>query len=897
MPPETLSHYRLLEPLGAGGMGEVFKAQDTKLEREVALKLLPAESVRDPERLQRFKKEALATSSLNHPNITTIFEIDEADGQHFISLEYVKGRTLRVAMSSGTLEIRELLGIAVQVAEGLHAAHQAGVVHRDLKPDNIMVREDGIAKILDFGLAKLSAAEPPGDQDETVLQAAAPGSDSLTRPGVVMGTASYMSPEQARGQQLDHRSDVFSFGSILYEMVSGTPPFTAESSVEVMHALIRDQPRPLQEWDSGVPSELVRIIRKAMAKSPDERYQTAKDMAIDLRALEREIDSGALSVPHAAVSGPSAAVPPRSAWLLVGVVSVVVLLTVAAVLFFRSGGGGTVPTPSASLRVSKITSTGDATSPAFSPDGRFVAFDTKVDGQEAIHVRQMATGSEVEIVPPRQDVLVGNIAFAPDGNWVLYTTRSVNERRRTLWRVSSVGGTPREVLRDVDSAPSFSPDGQSFIFGRFVESDAYFFTASFTEVGEPQQVYSAPEDAVMILSPSWSPTGDVAYTQFNKDDVLYPKIMVKPPDGGTPRMAPGPRWMQITGLAWSTDGNELYVCGSRSWIERPQIWRLNLSSGEARRITSDLDIYSGVVVRGDGQAVAAQRTTYDSHLWRISATGSPQENSAGVQRITRGTADSGNPDVHPDGSRVLFDSDADGDLNAWSIDLDGENRTQFTFGETQDFWPCWSPDGQMIAYGSEQDGDLQVWVMGADGQDARQLTHSGTTNYAPSFSPDGEWIAYISSMGDSSFVYKIPVAGGDPVRVSDTQGVWRAQWSPDGRWIATWGAGSPGSPLQQIVLLPAREGEEEHRIDVTVRTQFEMSNLTWHPHDGISIALRTDDVMNVYVLDVPGGAPRQVTDFTSTDFIFAHDWAPDGTFLIAQRGVIASDIVLLENLP
>jgi Tol biopolymer transport system component len=252
--------------------------------------------------------------------------------------------------------------------------------------------------------------------------------------------------------------------------------------------------------------------------------------------------------------------------------------------------------------------------------------------------------------------------------------------------------------------------------------------------------------------------------------------------------------------------------------------------------------------------------------------------------------------VHPDGSRVLFESNADGNLNLWSMNLDGSNRTPLTFGEAQKFWARWSPDGQTIAYGSEQDGNLQVWVMDADGQNARQLTHRGNTNYAPSFSPDGSWIAYVSSEGDSSFVYKIPAEGGDPVLVSEIQAIMSAQWSPDGRWIAAWSAGRPGSPQQEIVLLPTQEDESEHRFQVNVQ-RAEMRNLAWHPHGGISIALTTHGTMNVHVLDVPGGTPRQITDFEADEILFAHDWAPDGTFLIAQRGVFSSDIVLLENLP
>jgi len=901
-----ISRYQILDRLGAGGMGEVYKALDTKMRREVALKLLPPEFLKDADRVARFKQEAFATSALNHPNITTIFEIDEADGNHFISLEYISGQALRVLIRDGRLELRQILEIAVQVAEGLHAAHEAGVVHRDLKPENIMVRPDGIAKILDFGLAKLgSAPEPPSLSDETLVPSSS-GSAGLTQPGMVLGTVAYMSPEQARGMETDRRSDIFTFGSILLEMLTRKQPFHAPSNVEVMHAIIHDVPRSLQDLSGGFPVELHRIVRKAMAKDVGERYQTAKDLAIDLRALQRELDSGGVSAVHATVSATPAAdrgKPAAKPWLrwVAGVAAVAVVGSLAAIALRDRQSRAPAPAPALPLAISKITNTGNAGAPIFAPGGQLLAYTNTENDQVAIRVRQLATGTEVEAVPAIPDVGLGNMAFSPDGNWLLYTTRLRGEAIRTLWQISPLGGTPREVMKDVDGPPSFFPDGTRFVFQRANEQrQMRFFVTPFGTTGEPQEIHSQPAEAVGMSTPILSPDGrEILYVQVNRDDVLHPVLMIKTLEGGALRPVPGPRWMQLLGICWAHDGKGVYVAGSSSWMARSQIWYIGLAGDVVRRVTQDLEEHSQIVLRGDGNALASVRTTVAAQLWHVPLEGTPAENGTRARQITRGTVLQGWPQVAPDGKTIALVSEASGHMDLWAMDVDGANLRQLTFGAAQDFGQCWSPDGRQLAFASESEGDLQVWIVDADGHNSRQLTKQGTTNYGPTWSPDGKWIAYIASIADSSFLCKIPAAGGDPIFLSRIEiAMMLTRWSPDGSTIATWLQPQRATREIAVGLFPA-DGGEVSKLPILPRSRWTLFSLHWTP-DGkeLSFVDQSEGAWVVQRVPLDGGERTTVAAFTDDDVsLFNFDWVPGGRALIAQRGTISSDIVLLENLP
>jgi Tol biopolymer transport system component len=578
-------------------------------------------------------------------------------------------------------------------------------------------------------------------------------------------------------------------------------------------------------------------------------------------------------------------------------VGATVLLAAAAGVALFTARGARRPAAPGPMRITKITNSGKVASPVLSPNGQFLAYRNVIEGRDAILVRQLASNSEVEVVAPQDGITLAALSFTPDGNWLLFSSRRRGEASRTLMQVSPLGGVAREVRSDFSGSVSFAPDGERFIFERSAgPGTSRFLVTTLESAARADTVKKCPDTAFAISGATWSPKkDDIAYVQIEKSDVLRPKVMVSGVSGGQPRALEGTQWMSISGLAWARDGAGLYLTGSRSWIERPRVWFLDAATGAARAVTQDLDSYAGITLRADGNALASVRTTVQSHLYRVPLDAAPAENAARAQRITHGTGLAGSPVLSPDGARIAYISDAGGHMDIWTMDAAGSNERQVTFGPAQDFAPAWSPDGERIAFASESEGSLQVWIAGAEGQNARQLTQQGTTNHAPSWSPDGAWIAYISVQGDSSFLERIPAAGGEPRRVTDLAVMFTTQWSPDGRWLATWL--DPGKPSAQcdLACLPVDGGGEIRRFTFTPRDQFMMLSMRWTPDSsGLAYVATEGRTRSIEVLRLATGEKRPVLTFTGDDLIFSQTWAPDGASVILQRGSVLSDIVLIE---
>ena len=461
-PGSSISHYRIISAIGSGGMGEVYKAHDTNLDRPVALKILPPELVRNDDRVRRFVQEAKSASSLNHPHIVTIHEIGTSDSIYFIAMELIDGLTLKSRIQD--TDLKTLLVYLSQAAEGLAKAHAAGIVHRDLKPENIMITRDGYAKVLDFGLAKLSIRI--GSEGTTRAPTEA---REQTREGAVLGTVAYMSPEQVQGRVVDHRSDIFSFGCILYEVATKRRAFDADSDIDLMHKIVHDKPAPVDELNPSVPAELRRMIRRCLAKEPDRRYQSMKDVAIELADMVEEFDQLSASTSSASVSISSPAVTPIRQPITIAVVVVAAAaLLFAAVIILLKRNAGPPAGPSQSMRMRRVTNGGNVIWAFISPDGRYLAHMIRDEaGMSTLLVRQISTSSDVKVVGPSPSV--ARPSFSPDGDYLFYSQYPPSlAGAATLYRVPTLGGESRKVSYNVDTAVTLSPDGSLMAYGRGV---------------------------------------------------------------------------------------------------------------------------------------------------------------------------------------------------------------------------------------------------------------------------------------------------------------------------------------------------------------------------------------------------------------------------------------------
>ena len=941
-PDDEISHYRIVGPLGAGGMGEVYLAQDRSLDRSVALKILPPDLVRSEDRVRRFVLEAKAASSLSHPSIITIYEIGQdavrsasepaSDPVHFISMELVNGRTLSTLIHDEKTDLRTLLGYLAQAADGIAKAHAGGVVHRDLKPGNIMVTADGFAKVLDFGLAKLierRAADPNVSSAPTRLADA-------TAEGIVVGTAGYMSPEQVRGTAVDHRSDIFSFGSILYEAATRKQPFAAESGVETMHRVMNERPTAIEELNPQAPAELRRLIRRCLAKAPDDRLQSMKDLSIELREIVNDFETlSAQSSSGTMASALAPAQPARRrlpvAWIVASLVGVAAI----AIAWWgwqqgRRAGGRQ---PFQSMRMTTVTDRGDLLDCALSPDGRYLAYIAGRGGQASLRVHQVATGSDVEVVPPA-DIAMRLPTFSPDGNYLFYLARrSDNRLYSALFQVPSLGGRPEERAFDVDSRVAFAPDGKSFAFWRNmnVERDVRLIVRDLGS-GKERILARFPQPQLSQAGPSWSPDGRrIAAAVLTPAPDLECSILIV--DAGTGHQQVLARMSRTTlvGLSWLADGAGLVVSANDLKVATSsQLFTIGFPRGGVQRVTNDFNDYGPVSTSGGGdEALAATRLTRLANFWLADVSGSP------ARQITNVTnpENSGSGLAVADSGTLVYSAAQDQAVQLWSTDPAGSAARALTSGAGL----CINARAAsgVIVFDRVDASGVHVWTMDARGGGLRQLT-AGRGEQATSLSRDGGWItfmrydslsaAWLLSVADGKVTHLAPpVSGG-------------AGFSPDGRELLlqrperdagglvqmSWQVVAvPGGTVRASLRLPGQAAGyawspggrgmlfldtadpvwNVQRLDfgapgpvpVTRFTEGRVLGYELSP-DGTRLAVtrRVGTATNVWVTAADGRQPVQVTQFTTGD-IFSTDWMPDSRRLVVSAGKRSVDAVLIRS--
>jgi eukaryotic-like serine/threonine-protein kinase len=882
---QEIGHYKIREKIGSGGMGEVYLADDPNLSRQVAIKILPREFTGDAERIRRFIREAKFVSALNHPNIVTIHEIRQSDGQHFIATEYIQGETLREHLKRERLSLPSALEIAIQIASALEAAHGAGIIHRDIKPDNIMIRPDGLVKVLDFGVAKLAESFAPAGASDVDIHATAEG----TTPGILIGTANYMSPEQARGDEVDERTDIFNFGIVLYEMVSGKRAFDGSNTMDVIGAILHKEPTPLDLLVPELPQAVERITAKALTKDRTERYQTAKDLLIDLKDRRRDLDiKGELERSITPDRKETTSSSPEYAVTKVGQPKFV-YLTLAFLLLAGLGFGVykfSVPTKgNASVELAKIdrvTSSGKAIMAAISPDGKYIVHAVDEAGKQSLWVRQILTGSNIQIVPPAEVAFWG-ITVSPDGNFAYYTARDAGKGVGTLFRIPVLGGTPVPLVIDIDSPIAISPGGTEMAFVRWGGDDgsSRLFAANIDGTGERELTKREKPEQLGSGGPAWSPDGKtvICVVSTREADTL---LSVRVSDGVTTPLTQG-GWYNINQGTWYDGDTILMIARDGDPNSTNQVWSLSLPDGQATPITRDLNNYHGVSLSADLKTLVTFQHNTESNVF-IGQRGD-EDRSKDLTAFKGSITDFS---WTPDG-RILHDSKARGNWDIYSVKTDGTDQRSLTTDPKFETLPRASADGRYIVFSSNRTGLLELWRMDSDGKNPIQLTTGGGLN--STITPDGKWVVYVTPGGSANRLLKISIDGGEPEQVTTDTGLSVPVVSPDGQMLAYWDYTQ--NPSKHVLrIMPFSGGSEIKTIELPPtaagkRVQFSA--------DGQAIIYldARDGVSNLWSQPVAGGKPKQITNFKAGKILnFAY--SPDGKQLAFSRGETVSEVVMIS---
>ena len=930
--------YEILSPLGKGGMGEVYLAKDTKLDRKVALKILPADLAASRERMLRFVQEAKAAAALNHPNVAHVYEVGEHDSLNFIAMEYVDGKTLREQIHYEHTELRKLIKYLQQVAGGLAKAHAAGIVHRDLKPDNIMITRDGYAKILDFGLAKLIEIATPAPEGGTISDAATVQLEPHSIPGRLMGTVGYMSPEQAQGKtQIDYRSDIFSFGCVLFEAVTKHRPFQGESNVQSLYKICYEQAPPLKDFDQSASPELQRVVRRCLQKDPDERYQSIQDIALELKELRREMEGDTqfdTTVPPSSGGGEMGGTVQRSITptisgqtstgdvaaahttststeiilgevkkhkRVVAVIAISIILVGAAAIIWWKFTNAPKAAPFRNVKIIRLTTGGKIGNAAIkgytsiSPDGKYVVFRTTESGKDSLWVRQVSTGSLVKIVPDL-DAKIGGTTFSRDGELVYYSLFENNDPLGTLYQVPVLGGTPRRILAGVTSPVTFSPDGKQIAFVRPLSSESDLVVANIDGSGERTlATRKLPAYFSFVGGPAWSPDGKtIACGAGSYSGSLSATIVSLPVAGGTEKPITAQNWVSVSRVLWLGDGSGLIIAAVPELISTgTQLWYVSYPGGEVRRVTNDLNAYgtSSLGLTADSKTLVTVQADKSAQLWLVS----PGEDASKAKQITSGKYDGDSVAWTADGKLLLYTAPSGEQLDVWSVSADGSANKQLTSDSFTEGLGCVSADGRYAVFSSNRSGNFNIWRMDLGSGDQMQLTVGAEIDSQPDCTPDGRWVVFKSLRQGKSTFWRVPILGGTLEQLSDKSSTWAAV-SPDGKLIAL-RYFDDLAKTNKVAVLPLGGGQPIKTLDVSVG--FRDVGLGWTPDsraivyaDARGNGDNTAD--NIWSVPVDGGPSRQLTNFAS-GLIFAFKVSGDGKQIALSRGTQTDDVILLRD--
>jgi eukaryotic-like serine/threonine-protein kinase len=872
---ETIARYRIVDVLGHGGMGEVYLAHDPSLNRKVALKLLPATITDNQLRVLRFQQEARAASAIAHPNVAHIYEIGEANGLHYITMEYVKGATLRELLKTRALDEAKALEVAKQVANALAAAHKAGVIHRDIKPENIVVTDDGHVKVLDFGLAKLIE----GVRDETQSD------DTLhTQPELLMGTSQYMSPEQIRRQPVDCRTDLWSLGVVLFELVLHRRPFAGETTSEVIVAILEHEPHVTSELLSA---EMTAVLLKSLKKDPNDRYQSAEELLHDLRRIE----SGAgnyvtietlrpLTIGERVDTIPNKTSAPGTFRKLSLIVPLVLIAAAGFYYTFKTRHNTTLLDRTFNLRFERLPLSGDISEIVISPDGKYVAYSVVEAGKHSIHVRELATASDLRVTSV-SDSSYSGLSFSPDGTFVYYLENQAETG--TLYRVSKLGGGQRSILENVNTAVSFSPDGSRMAFVRS------------NNAVDPADLVIAPADgassSVLVRrtlvdgkffssdmrgpGPAWSPDGKsiACVTHGLGPKLTEVSLEIIDVESGTARPIKAGPWHYISRISWLGDGSGVIVAATETPGGSGQLYLVGDQA--TRQITNDPNNYTLVSGSTDSSVFVTRNIERNSSIWQLSLAESPAttisvEQHKGLAEVERGTQ-----------GRFVYSVFDGKNINLWL--QEGSARRQLTF-DGNNSKPAISPDGRYIVFCSTRAGGVNIWRMNSDGTQPLQLT-TGVYQDLPSVTADNKWVIYRTGKG----IRKVSIDGGPPQILFDRE-VQGPSLSPDGRLLAFFVNEQPDSQVWHVEIYDLTSGSIVKRFALPDSTHpFNGMSLTpdnrlrWAPDGkGLAYVSSSSGASNIWIQPLNGGPSRKLSDFKDAE-ITSFAWSDDGRQIVLVR--------------
>jgi eukaryotic-like serine/threonine-protein kinase len=866
---QQIDTYEVQKLLGAGGMGEVYLARDSKLDRMVALKVLPWHFVADAERLSRFQREARALSSLNHPNLVTIYEVGEANGLHFIAMELVEGKTLSSLRDK--LNVKELLGIVAQIAEALGAAHQSGIIHRDVKPDNVMVRPDGYAKVLDFGLVKLREVEP------------SPGTAANTRLGVAMGTLAYMSPEQASGEPVDHRTDIWGLGVVLYELVTGRKPFSGETRQATINAILSTQPQPVTATNAELPPELDRILNKALDKDRDMRYQTASDFRADLRRLLRQLDSS----PSISESEPRVSVVPqfvRQRWFWPVVACVLILVASVSAWLWLGKSESSAPDWSRAAHLQLTNQHGTEFFPSLAPDGRSFIYAGNENGNFDLF-EQRVGGKNAKPLTPNTPSDESEPVFSPNGERIAF--RSTRDPAGVY--VMEAGGENARLVVAGCHHPSWSPDGKEIVCSTAGHDEAPTTRNTWpsalwiaqVETGEKR--FLCENDA---MQPSWSPGGDRIAFWFMHPSAGKSDIATISRNGGEIEVITNDastNWNPI----WSPDGKFLYFASDRGG--NMSFWRVAIdektgkAKGEPEAVSTPATFNRHLSFSRDGRRMIYVQTDRESNIRAVKFDPQTEKTVGESFWITRGARQTVRPELSPDGARFVMRLPRHTQDDIVVVNRDGTNWRDLTNDRFFDRYPRWSPDGKRVAFVSDRSGRYEVWMLDIDATTLRQLTFDspGNTSF-PVWSPDGTQIVFrrnfvntvldVNKQWSEQNLRLLPMPAGEQRFLA-----W--DWSPDGKRLI----GNLSGPPSVVGSLSLETNEYERLTD------FGASPM-WLP-DSTRFVFAFN--RTVYLGDIRTKRVREIFSIAD-DEIRSVDVSPDGALLYFTMYSAKSDIWLLD---